>query len=255
MPGYGEARDYPALRATSGLSSHLHFGEISPRQIWHACTDNRHGADDTQAFLRQLGWREFAHHVLYHYPQSPEQPLDQRFLNFPWTMNPAALKAWQRAETGIPMVDAGMRQLWETGWMHNRLRMTVASLLTKNLRIPWQEGARWFWHTLADADLANNTLGWQWSAGCGADAAPYFRILNPVRQGERFDPGGDYVRRWLPELVGLPGHYIHAPWTAGECELRKAGLRLGSNYPRPIVDLKTSRREALAAYQRIRPGR
>ena len=181
--------------------------------------------------------------------------MQDKYRRFPWRRRYAAdLKAWQAGQTGIPMVDAGMRQLWRTGWMHNRLRMVVASLLTKNLLIPWQEGARWFWETLVDADLGNNTQGWQWSAGCGADAAPYFRIFNPVRQGERFDPDGAYVREWVEELSQLPNRYIHAPWQAPADAQREAGVVVGQDYPEPIVDLKASRRRALEAYERIRNG-
>jgi deoxyribodipyrimidine photo-lyase len=181
-----------------------------------------------------------------------EQPLDSRFEAFPWRQNPAALSAWQQGETGIPLVDAGMKQLWHRGWMHNRVRMVVGSLLVKNLRQPWQSGARWFWDTLVDADLANNAMGWQWVAGCGADAAPFFRIFNPVRQGQRFDPQGQYVRHWLPQLARLPDRYLHQPWTAPQAVRHAAGVRLGENYPQPIVDLAQSRREALEAYQALR---
>jgi deoxyribodipyrimidine photo-lyase len=256
---YGEAREIPAHAGTSGLSPHLHFGEISPRRLLRLLADT--GATvhpDTAAlvepFVRELGWREFAHHILYHFPHTCDAPLDPRFADLPWRQTDAAalLAAWQRGATGIPLVDAGMRQLWHTGWMHNRVRMVVASFLTKNLRLPWQEGARWFWDTLVDADLAANSLGWQWSAGCGADAAPYFRIFNPVRQGQRFDPDGEYVRRWCPELAPLPNREIHAPWTASATTLAHAGVRLGQTYPAPIVDLARSRAEALAAYERIK---
>jgi deoxyribodipyrimidine photo-lyase len=204
--------------------------------------------------MREIGWREFAHHLIYHYPHTTDQPLDRRFAALPWREEDAErmLLAWQRGATGIPLVDAGMRQLWKTGWMHNRVRMVVASFLTKNLRLPWQDGARWFWDTLVDADLASNTLGWQWSAGCGADAAPYFRIFNPVRQGERFDPQGIYVRRWCPELARLPDKYVHQPWAAPAAILAHAGVRIGQDYPPPLVDLKTSREAALAAYDIIK---
>ncbi|NJD05508.1 MAG: deoxyribodipyrimidine photo-lyase, partial [Methylococcaceae bacterium] len=235
---------------------HLHFGEIGPRQIVAAIEQRLTDATDApirsaaHTWLRELGWRDFAHHLLFHFPETVGQPLDRRFERFPWAEpDPLLLQAWQRGKTGIPLVDAGMRQLWRTGWMHNRVRMVAASFLTKNLRLSWLEGARWFWDTLVDASLANNTLGWQWSAGCGADAAPYFRIFNPVLQGERFDPAGNYVREWLPELARLPNRYIHCPWTAPAGVLKDAKLALGTAYPLPVADLKTSREATLAAYR------
>ncbi len=243
---YPRHRDLPAMAATSGLSPHLHFGDISPGQVLAAL--RAAGADHpgAEAAARQIVWREFAHHVLHHFPHTSDRPLDPRFENFPWRRDAKGLRAWQAGNTGIPMVDAGMRELWHTGWMHNRVRMITASLLTKHLGIHWLEGARWFWDTLVDADLANNSLNWQWVAGCGADAAPYFRIFNPVRQGERFDPQGDYVRRWLPALAALPSRWIHQPWAAPAQVLSDAGVELGKDYPRPLVDLDAGRREALA---------
>lgn len=257
--------DYPADRnvpekiGTSKLSAHLHFGEISPVQLWnhllqHAASDTSPGTlTAVEAWLRELGWREFSHHLLYHYPHTTLQPLDTRFEHFPWRMEYAdTLSRWQSGQTGIPIVDAGMRELWTTGYMHNRVRMIVASFLTKNLCIPWQEGARWFWDTLVDADLANNTLGWQWTAGSGADAAPYFRIFNPVLQGEKFDRAGVYVRRWVPELAALETAYIHKPWVADPEILADAGIRPGLDYPEPLVDLRASREQALAAWDRIK---
>ena len=253
---YAGQRDLPAEPGTSRLSPHLHFGEIGPRQLAVLVSERTGGPLDggAEVFIRELGWREFAYHLLYHFPRTPEEPLDRRFGDFPWRSEGASklLKAWQRGRTGIPLVDAGMRELWHTGWMHNRVRMVVASFLAKNLRLPWQEGARWFWDTLVDADLASNTLGWQWTAGCGADAAPYFRVFNPVRQGERFDPQGDYVRRWCPELARLPARQIHQPWAAPKSALDDAGIVLGRDYPRPIVDLSASRQEALAAWEAIK---
>ncbi len=259
MQDYPGQRDRPAIQGTSRLSPHLHFGEISPRQIWHAVqsvADPRRGAGllpASEAWMRQLAWREFGIHLLHHFPHTAQQPLDRRFENFPWRRDYRAdLARWQRGETGIPLVDTGMRELWHTGWMHNRVRMIVASLLTKNLLIPWQEGARWFWDTLVDADLANNTLGWQWTAGCGADAAPYFRIFNPILQSERFDPQGDYLKTWLPELGRLPARWIHRPWQAPPAQLREAGITLGRDYPPPVVDLEASRARALAAWDSIR---
>ncbi|MEX2044780.1 MAG: FAD-binding domain-containing protein, partial [Opitutus sp.] len=250
----------PAEAGTSMLSGHLHFGEIGPRQVWAAVREiglergvfppNRGAA----VFLAELGWREFAHHLLFHFPHTPEQPLRAGFGRFPWAGDPGTVKlrAWQRGRTGYPIVDAGMRQLWETGWMHNRVRMIVASFLVKHLRLPWAEGAAWFWDTLVDADLSNNTLGWQWSAGCGADAAPYFRIFAPVLQGRKFDPDGAYVRRWLPELAGIPPKHIHAPWEAEESVLQRAGVKLGRDYPRPIVNHATARADALLAFRQMR---
>ncbi len=250
---YKEKRDLPAVEATSRLSPHLHFGEISPGQIVArlrrlAAEDTRHGVvANTDHYIRELGWREFAHHLLYHYPHTPLQPLNPKFAAFPWRKPrdyAADLRAWQRGRTGVPIVDAGMRQLWHTGWMHNRVRMIVASFLTKNLLIPWQEGARWFWDTLVDADLANNTQGWQWTAGCGADAAPYFRVFNPVLQSGKFDSRGIYLRRWVPELAQLPDAALHAPWLAK--------IAVPAPYDAPIVELAGSRERALLAYADIK---
>ena len=260
VANYGETRDIPAVDGVSKLSPHLHFGEIGPRQIWAAAAAL--GRDrgvfpanvGVAKFLAEVGWREFAHHLLFHFPHTPEQPLRTEFARFPWRDDPHGqlLRAWQRGQTGYPIVDAGMRQLWTTGWMHNRVRMIVASFLVKHLRLSWEHGARWFWDTLVDADLASNTLGWQWSAGCGADAAPYFRIFAPVLQGEKFDGEGGYVRRWCPELARLPARYLHQPWTAPAAVLLAAGVRLGESYPRPIVDHATARAEALKAFQSLR---
>lgn len=254
--GYSERRDIPALAGTSRLSPHLHFGEISPRRLIAMAAERFRdlARGPAETFIREVGWREFAHHLIHHFPHTVDHPLDPRYERFPWRDGPrdVLLADWQQGRTGIPLVDAGMRELWHTGWMHNRVRMIVASFLTKNLRLPWQLGARWFWDTLVDADLANNTLGWQWAAGCGADAAPYFRVFNPVRQGERFDPDGAYVRRWCPELTGLPSRYIHEPWGAPAQTLEAAGVTLGRDYPRPIVDLGQSRKEALEAYQALK---
>ena len=256
MTEYGTARDRPDQPSTSRLSPHLHFGEISPRRLLHliATAFGNPSQGVAEHYVRELGWREFGYHLLHHFPHTPDAPLDERFSAFPWATDgvEAALAAWQRGQTGIPLVDAGMRELWHTGWMHNRVRMVVASLLTKNLLIPWQSGARWFWETLVDADLASNTLGWQWTAGCGADAAPYFRVFNPVLQGQRFDPDGAYVRHWCPELARLPDKYLQQPWTAPQNVLAAAGIRLGRDYPQPIVDLAQSRAQALAAWERIK---
>jgi deoxyribodipyrimidine photo-lyase len=256
---YPARRDMPASSGTSCLSAHLHFGEISPLQIWDtlsslaATTTSCGYITATEVYLRQLAWREFSHHLLYHFPSTPLESMDRRFNAFPWKSNYRdELQRWQRGQTGIPLVDAGMRELWTTGYMHNRVRMIVASFLVKNLLIPWQEGARWFWNTLVDADLANNTMGWQWCAGCGADAAPFFRIFNPVLQGEKFDREGRYIRRWLPELARLENRYLHKPWSADPSVLAEAGIVLGKDYPEPVVDLQDSRRRALNAWDQIR---
>jgi deoxyribodipyrimidine photo-lyase len=261
LSDYPDDRDLPALEGTSRLSAHLHFGELSPQQAWHAVqqeavTRTQPGLlAASESWLRQLAWREFGHHLLYHFPATTDQPMDARFAAFPWrTGYGADLRRWQRGQTGIPIVDAGMRELWKSGWMHNRVRMIAASLLTKNLLIPWQEGARWFWDTLVDADLANNTLGWQWTAGCGVDAAPYFRIFNPVRQGERFDPDGSYIRRWVPQLSGLPAEWIHRPWAAPREVLDGAAVALGNTYPEPVVDLQRSRAHALTLWDSVKNG-
>ncbi len=254
LGGYAVERDRPDHAGTSRLAPHLHFGELGPRQIvWAIRTRLASGGQSgAESFVRELGWREFAHHLLFHFPHTTESPLNERFVSFPWSEPRAEpMQAWQRGKTGIPLVDAGLRELWHSGWMHNRVRMVVASFLVKNLRIHWLEGARWFWDTLLDADLANNTLGWQWVAGCGADAAPYFRIFNPVLQGERFDPDGDYVRRWVPELARLPARFIHQPWQAPAAILKSCGVTLGLDYPYPIVDLKASREQALEAFKHL----
>jgi len=253
VASYADDRNRPDRVGTSRLSPHLHFGEISPRQVWHALKARSAGPTwRTSQFLAEVGWREFAHHLLYHFPRTPAEPLRAEFKKFPWRTNAAWLKAWQRGQTGVPLVDAGMRELWTTGWMHNRVRMVVASFLVKNLLLPWTDGARWFWDTLVDADLAQNTLGWQWTAGCGADAAPYFRVFNPVSQAEKFDPNGDYIRRWVPELSKLPTPQLFQPWTAPPLDLAAAGVRLGHDYPEPLVSLGISREVALDAYQRMR---
>lgn len=258
VDAYETGRDRPDQTGTSRLSPHLHFGEISSRQIWHAVKKHegrlsKSKRESAEAFLREVGWREFAHHLLFHFPRTPTEPLRERFRHFPWARSSKrALAAWQRGRTGYPIVDAGMRELWATGWMHNRVRMIVGSFLVKDLLIDWREGAAWFWDTLVDADLANNTLGWQWVAGCGADAAPYFRVFNPVLQGRKFDPEGAYVRRWVPALAGLPAKWIHAPWDALDDVLAEAGVVLGENYPVPIVDHATARKRALAAYEKAR---
>jgi deoxyribodipyrimidine photo-lyase len=254
---YADQRNRPDLPGTSCLSPHLHFGEISPRTVWHGVRE-RFGVCPGQAvprgpqvFLKELLWREFAHHLLYHFPHLASEPLRPEFAHFPWADDPVGLRAWQQGRTGYPLVDAGMRQLWATGWMHNRVRMVAASFLVKHLRVNWLHGARWFWDTLVDADLANNTFNWQWSAGCGADAAPYFRIFNPTTQAERFDPTGDYIRNWVPEAGRLPPPWIHRPWQAPAEVLAAAGLTLDRHYPRPIVDHAEARTRALEAFAAV----
>lgn len=257
LTAYAEGRDRPGEMLTSRLSPHLHFGEIGPRQVWHAVLAASHaggGGPGAEKFLQELAWREFSHSLLFHNPDMPEAPLRDGFARFPWRDDEAAFRAWCRGETGYPVVDAGMRELWRTGYMHNRVRMVVASFLTKHLLIHWRRGAEWFWDTLVDADLANNSASWQWVSGCGADAAPYFRIFNPVLQGERFDPDGAYVRRWVPELSGLPDKVIHRPWAASESVLRDSGVKLGATYPEPIVDHGFARNRALEAFGSIKRG-
>ena len=255
MAGYDAQRDYPGIAGTSRLSPHLHFGEISARTIWNTISRYVHREDDTidaVPFLRQLIWREFSYHLIYHFPHSAAQNLRNTFDAFPWTPSSETLDRWQKGQTGYPIIDAGMRELWATGWMHNRVRMIVASFLTKHLLTHWMEGAKWFWDTLVDANLANNTMGWQWAAGSGADAQPFFRIFNPILQGKKFDPKGVYVRTWIPELEAIPNAKIHEPWTLSPSEQRKASVNLGSTYPHPIVIHEEARNRALAAYERIK---
>ncbi len=250
-PTYQKARDLPGEAGTSRLSPHMAFGEISPHQIWHAMRAMEPNAG-TDGFMRQLIWREFCTQLLYHFPHMPEDPLRAEFAAFAWRKDQKALRAWQKGQTGYPIVDAGMRELWTTGWMHNRVRMIVASFLVKHLLLPWRAGEDWFWDTLLDADLANNAANWQWVAGCGADAAPYFRIFNPVLQGEKFDADGAYVRRWVPEIGKLPDSVLHKPWDATDGQLQAAGIVMGKTYPVPIVDHKTARARALAAFAGLR---
>ena len=252
LHGYKRQRDIPGRVGTSRLSPHLHFGEISPRTIVAALQAGDWPAairPDLDHYLSELGWREFSHHLIFHFPETPTDNLNPKFGEFPWAdPDPALLEAWQQGRTGVPMVDAGMRELWATGWMHNRVRMVAASFLTKNLRMHWRHGADWFWDTLVDADLANNTQGWQWTAGTGADAAPYFRIFSPISQTQRFDPDGAYLRRWLPELANLPDAALAAPWEQPDLLRARA-----PDYPRqPVVDLRGSREAALAAYASVR---
>ena len=249
---YPRDRDLPAIDGTSFLSPFLHCGQIGPREAWSLLGD---GEAIGSGLRRQLVWRDFAHHLLFHFPHTPTRPLRPEFELFPWVGDASALRRWQRGETGYPIVDAGMRQLWQTGWMHNRVRMIVGSLLVKHLLVHWSEGARWFWDTLVDADLANNTLGWQWIGGCGADAAPYFRIFNPVSQGEKFDPDGAYVRRWVPELERVPSRFVHRPWEMGDLELSGYGVVLGKQYPQVVIDHKEGRGRALEAFAELKRRR
>ena len=260
--GYSTARDRPDRAGTSHLSPHLRFGEISPRQALYAArfaaAKTPKIAGDVEKFLSELGWREFCRHLLFDHPDMHRKNLQTSFDAFPWAHNGAALRAWQKGRTGYPIVDAGMRELWRTGVMHNRVRMVVASFLVKHLLIDWREGEAWFWDTLVDADPGSNPANWQWVAGSGADAAPYFRIFNPILQGEKFDPQGDYVRRWVGEIGKLPNSLIHKPWMATPVELASAGITLGKTYPQPIVDHKAARERALAALAKtkssVNPG-
>ena len=257
---YEDGRNLPAENLTSKVSPYLHFGEISSRQIVASVQNNlktnnknKQLISNANSYIREIAWREFSYHLLFHFPQTVDVPLNHKFSRFPWAKRYTKdLHSWQQGKTGIPLVDAGMRELWNTGWMHNRVRMVVGSFLTKNLLIPWQIGSKWFWDTLVDADLANNTLGWQWIAGCGADAAPYYRIFNPVLQSKKFDKDGKYIRKWVPELNMLPSKLIHSPWECPAEVLKQHGIVLGLHYPKPIVDLKTSRETALAAYNKIK---
>ncbi len=256
LHNYPSGRDFPALDFVSRISPHLSHGEISPRQIWHQTQGRMQQQPDLLSqgahFLRELGWREFSWHLLYHFPSLPEKPLRPEFSAFPWQQDLSSLQRWQRGQTGYPIVDAGMRELWQSGWMHNRVRMICASFLIKDLLIAWQAGAAWFWDTLLDADLANNSASWQWVAGSGADAAPYFRIFNPVLQGEKFDPEGQYIRRWVPELASLPKRFIHQPWTADQDILERAGIVLGHHYPHPVIDHLQARQRALDIFQNLK---
>ena len=250
---YSDHRNFPAEDGTSRLSPYLHFGNISAAQAYAGVTiSGQKSSRGAASFQREVGWREFNAHLLFHFPHLPEKPFRPEFAQFPWEDNSTLLGAWQLGRTGFPIVDAGMRQLWQTGWMHNRVRMVAASILVKHLLIHWRQGEAWFWDTLVDADLANNVAGWQWVAGCGADAAPYFRIFNPVLQGQKFDADGRYVRRWIPELAPLPDRYLHAPWLAPDEVLRNAGIRLGETYPMPLVEPDVGRKRALAALETLK---
>lgn len=254
LKGYKEGRNFPVRQNVSRLSPHLHFGEISPNDVWYAVKSTmiaERCENDGEHFLNEMGWREFSNTLLYHFPDIPRDNLQKKFDAFPWRKDTAALKAWQRGQTGYPIVDAGMRELWQTGYMHNRVRMIVGSFLVKNLLLHWHHGEDWFWDTLVDADLANNAASWQWIAGCGADAAPYFRVFNPVTQGQKFDGTGEYVRRFVPELAKMPDKFLHDPWHASDNVLEYAGVKLGRDYPKPMVDLKVTRESALVAFKQL----
>ncbi len=252
---YSDQRNIPSVKGTSRLSPYLHFGLISPNQAWYAVLDAFDGnreSEGVSTFLSELGWREFSYYLLFHFDALQSKNFNPKFDHFPWENNQENLVAWQRGNTGIPIVDAGMRELWQTGYMHNRVRMIVGSFLVKNLGIDWRKGERWFWDCLLDADTASNSASWQWVAGSGADAAPFFRIFNPVLQGEKFDKQGDYVKKYCPELKHMPNKYIHKPWDAPSDALAQANLTLGKQYPKPVVDLKSSRQKALDAYSQIK---
>ena len=255
LVGYKEGRNFPSQKNVSQLSPHIHLGEISPNQVWYAAKqkEDETGIEkDLAHFLSELGWREFSYNLLYHFPTLPRENLQKKFDNFPWQENTDFSDKWKKGHTGYPIVDAGMRELWQTGYMHNRVRMIVGSFLVKNLLLHWHEGEKWFWDCLIDADLASNSASWQWVAGSGADAAPYFRIFNPISQGIKFDPEGEYTKKFLPELKDLPIKYLYSPWEAPADVLEQANIKLGENYPKPIVDLKESREKALDAFDKIR---
>jgi len=253
IDGYSEERDFPIKNNTSQLSPYLARGELTANEIFSTIKKNKNkiNINDYSKFTAQLGWREFSYNILFNFPKLPKQNFVSKFDSFPWKKNNTNLIKWQKGLTGYPIVDAGMRELWATGYMHNRLRMITASFLIKNLNMSWTEGANWFWNNLFDADIANNSAGWQWVAGCGTDAAPYFRIFNPTLQSVRFDKRGEYIRKWVHELKELPDKFIHAPWELTEMELISYNLKLGKDYPYPIVDHKITRDEALKNYKKI----
>ena len=256
LDGYKDGRNFPNRKNVSRLSPHLHWGEISPNTIWHRVWSlqqlNTNKFQDTDTFLSEMGWREFSYYLLFYFPELPRKNLQKKFDKFSWDNNTSFLKAWKSGQTGYPIIDAGMRELWSTGYMHNRLRMIVGSFLVKNLLLHWHEGEKWFWDCLVDADLASNSAGWQWIAGCGADAAPYFRIFNPITQGLKFDPDGHYIRKYVPEISQLPNKYLFNPWEAPSDVLKEANINLGETYPKPIVDIKISREKALSAFAKLK---
>ena len=256
LDGYKDGRNFPNRKNVSRLSPHLRWGEISPNTIWHRVWSlqalNTNKFQDTDTFLSEMGWREFSYYLLFYFPELPRKNLQKKFDKFSWDNNTSFLKAWKYGQTGYPIIDAGMRELWSTGYMHNRLRMIVGSFLVKNLLLHWHEGEKWFWDCLVDADLASNSAGWQWIAGCGADAAPYFRIFNPITQGLKFDPDGHYIRKYVPEISQLPNKYLFNPWEAPSDVLKEANINLGETYPKPIVDIKISREKALSAFAKLK---
>jgi len=253
---YNTQRDIPSVQGTSLLSPHLHFGEISPQYMWQQLV-LKFGPlkswqnENISRFAKEILWRDFSYNILFHFPETLEKPLQEKFKKFPWKKSKKRLTAWQKGLTGYPIVDAGMRELWATGWMHNRVRMIVGSFLTKDLMLHWREGAKWFEDTLVDADLASNTFGWQWVSGCGVDAAPYFRIFNPELQSKRFDPQGEYIKKWIPELASLPTKWIHCPEDAPGNVLEEADITLGKTYPKPIVNHAMAKIDALTAFKSI----
>ena len=248
LDDYGAERDRPGNPdGTSMLSPHLHWGELSPNQVWHAARAAK--GRGREKFENELLWHDFAAYLLWHNPEIPDHAMHEAFDALPWRRDADSMRAWQQGRTGVPIVDAGMRQLWQIGWMHNRVRMITASFLVKHLLIAWQDGEAWFWDTLVDGDLATNAASWQWIAGTGTDNQPFFRVFNPLTQAKKFDPEGAFVRRWVPEVAKLPDRYVHAPWEAPDAVLEKAGLRLQHDYPRPIVDLNEGRDRALAAFR------
>ncbi len=251
LSGYHAGRNTPGEDLTSMLSPHLHWGELSPGQLWHQAAEAGYG-EGLEVYHTELLWHEFSTNLLWREPRMPDEPQRADFGRLRWREDPAGLRAWERGRTGVPIVDAGMRQLWQVGWMHNRVRMITASFLVKHLLVSWVEGERWFWDTLVDGDLAVNAQSWQWIAGCGTDSQPFFRVFNPQTQGEKFDPQGAYVRRWVPELAALPDRWIHAPWTAPAAVLEQAGVSLGKTYPHPVVALEEGRDRALAAFRAMR---
>ncbi|MAS86807.1 MAG: deoxyribodipyrimidine photolyase [Micavibrio sp.] len=253
---YKEGRNIPSQNNVSRLSPYLHHGQISPHQAWYQSAfiaeHNKIPQKDLDHFHSELGWREFSYHLLYHFPDITHEPLQENFKDFPWHPDKSTLEAWKKGQTGYPIIDAAMRELWATGYMHGRCRMIVGSFLVKNMLVHWHEGEQWFWDCLVDADLANNSASWQWIAGCGADAAPYFRVFNPLLQSKKFDGNGDYIRQWVPELSKLSDKDIHEPWTLDENTLKKADIVLGNDYPKPILDLSATRNRALDAYATIK---
>ena len=255
LKDYNTARDRPALPGVSRLSPRLHHGELSPRQVWQAVQAGMaaHGLETGgDRYLSEIAWREFNYHLLWHFTALPDAPFQPRFEKFKWSKSPEIMQRWQQGQTGYPLVDAGMRQLWQTGWMHNRVRLVVGSFLVKDLLLHWRDGAAWFWDCLVDADLANNSANWQWVAGCGADAAPYFRIFNPITQSKKFDPEGAYIRTWVPELADLPKKYIHDPSSAPAEVLQKAKVTIGETYPAPVVAHDAARGEALTRFRTLK---